>query len=54
MQLDAKYLKYDPKIHSRAKNSKIINLRIYRNLLAILQSLIKLICNIKQYIGNYI
>ena len=51
MQLDAKYLKYDPKIHFRAKNSLIINLGIYRNLFEILHPLIQLLTNIKQYIG---
>ena len=52
MKLNIKYLKYAPKISLKAKNSLIINLRFYRNLFAILQSLIKLISNIKQYIGN--
>ena len=51
MQLDIKYLKYIPKIYFKAKNSLIINLGIYRNLFKILQPLIHLLTNIKQYIG---
>ena len=47
MKLSIKYPKYAPKISLKVKNSFIINLRIYRNLLEILQSLIKLISNIK-------
>ena len=51
MQLNIKCLKYIPKIYFKAKNSLIINLEIYRNLFKILQPLIQLISNIKQYIG---
>ena len=51
MQLNIKCLKYIPKIYLKAKNSLIISLGIYRNLFAILQPLIQLIYNIKQYIG---
>ena len=51
MQLIIKCLKYIPKIYFRAKNTLIINLEIYRNLLAIFQPFIQLIANIKQYIG---
>ena len=54
MQLNIKCLKYIPKIYFKAKNSLIINLGIYRNLFEILQPLIQLISNIKQYIGNNI